>query len=123
MGDFRKLEVWQLAMDLAVFIYKITDSGKFSRDYDLRSQIRKASVSIPSNISEGDESGSNKQSIRYFNIAKGSSAEVQTQAIIAFEIGYISPEENSEIISRCEIISKKLVNLIKFRSKNLKPTT
>lgn len=50
MGDFIKLEVWQLAMDLAFFIYKITDSGKFSHDYDLRSQIRKASVSIPSNI-------------------------------------------------------------------------
>lgn len=123
MGDFRKLEVWQLAIDLAVFIYRITDSGKFSRDYDLRNQIRKAAVSIPSNISEGDESGSNKQSIRYFNISKGSSAEVQTQSIIAFEIGYISSEEKSEIISRCETISKKLMNLIKYRSKNPKPKT
>jgi len=123
MGDFRKLEVWQLAIELTVFIYRITDSGKFSHDYDLRSQIRKAAVSVPSNIAEGDESGSNRQSIRYFNIAKGSSAEVQTQSIIAFEIGYISTEENSEIINRCEIISKKLVNLIKFRSKNLTPKT
>ena len=120
MGDFRKLEVWQLAIDLAVFIYRITDSGKFSHDYDLKSQIRKASVSIPSNISEGDESGSNKQSIRYFNIAKGSSAEVQTQAIIAFKIGYISTEENSEIINRCVIISKKLSKLIQHRETNLK---
>ena len=123
MGDFRKLEVWQLAKDLAVYIYKLTKKGEFANDYDLRGQIRKAAVSIPSNISEGDESGSNRQSIRYFNIAKGSSAEVQTQSIIAFEIGYISSEENSEIISRCETISKKLVNLIKFRSQNLKPVT
>jgi four helix bundle protein len=123
MGDFRKLEVWQLAKDLAIYIYKLTKRGEFAKDYDLRGQIRKAAVSIPSNISEGDESGSNKQSIRYFNIAKGSSAEVQTQAIIAFEIGYISLEENSEIISRCETISKKLVSLIKFRSQNLKPET
>ena len=123
MGDFRKLEVWQLAIDLAVFIYRITDSGKFSRDYDLRNQIRKAAVSIPSNISEGDESGSNKQSIRYFNISKGSSAEVQTQSIIAFEIGYISSEEKSEIISRCETISKKLMNLIKYRSQDPNPKT
>lgn len=123
MGDFRKLEVWQLAIDLAVFIYRITDSGKFSRDYDLRNQIRKAAVSIPSNISEGDESGSNKQSIRYFNISKGSSAEVQTQSIIALEIGYISSEEKSEIISRCETISKKLMNLIKYRSQDPNPKT
>ena len=123
MGDFRKLEVWQLAKDLAIYIYKLTKKGEFAKDYDLRGQIRKTAVSIPSNISEGDESGSNRQSIRYFNIAKGSSAEVQTQSIIAFEIGYISIEENSEIINRCEIISKKLVNLIKFRSQNPTPKT
>ena len=123
MGDFRKLEVWQLAKDLTIYIYKLTKKGEFAKDYDLKGQIRKASVSIPSNIAEGDESGSNRQSIRYFNIAKGSSAEVQTQSIIAFEIGYISSEENSEIISRCETISKKLVSLIKFRSQNLGPNT
>ncbi|MCD4796757.1 MAG: four helix bundle protein [Candidatus Cloacimonetes bacterium] len=123
MGNFRKLEVWQLAKDLSVYIYKLTGKDKFAKDYDLRGQIRKAAVSIPSNVAEGDESGSNKQSIRYFNIAKGSSAEVQTQSIIAFEIGYISIEENSEIINRCEIISKKLVNLIKFRSQHLTPNT
>lgn len=123
MGDFRKLEVWKLAKDLAIYIYKLTKKGEFAKDYDLRGQIRKAAVSVPSNIAEGDESGSNRQSIRYFNIAKGSSAEVQTQAIIAFEIGYISSEEESKIINHCETISKKLVNLIKFRSKNLKPKT
>ena len=123
MGNFRKLEIWQLSIDLVIYIYKITNSGKFSKDYDLKNQIRRASVSIPSNIAEGDESGSNPLSIRYFNIAKGSSAEVQTQAIIAFEIGYISTEEKIEIISRCVTISKKLVNLIKFRSQHLNPST
>ena len=95
MGDFRKLEIWQLAKELAVYVYKITSRGDFVKDFDLRGQIRKAAVSIPSNIAEGDESGSNRQSIRYFNIAKGSSAEVQTQSIIAFEIGYISSKENN----------------------------
>lgn len=123
MGDFRKLEVWKLAKDLAIYIYKLTKKGEFAKDYDLRGQIRKAAVSVPSNIAEGDESGSNRQSIRYFNIAKGSSAEVQTQAIIAFEIGYISSEENIEIINQCEIISKKLVKLMKYRSQNLTPKT
>ena len=84
MGNFRKLEIWQLSIDLVIYIYKITNSGKFSKDYDLTNQIRRASVSIPSNIAEGDESGSNPQSIRYFNIAKGSSAEIQTQIEIAY---------------------------------------
>ncbi len=51
MGNFRKLGVWQLAKDLAVYIYKLTKKGEFANDYDLRGQIRKAAVSIPSNIS------------------------------------------------------------------------
>ena len=51
MGNFRKLEVWQLAMDLVIRIYEITSTGSFEKDYDLRSQVRKAAVSIPSNIS------------------------------------------------------------------------
>jgi len=78
MGNFRKLDVWQLAKNLTIYIYRITNKGFFSKDFGLRDQIRKAAVSIPSNIAEGDESGTNKQSIRYFNIAKGSSAEVIT---------------------------------------------
>jgi len=118
MGDFRKLEVWQLAKDLAVDIYKVTNKGVFSKDFGLRDQIRRAAVSIPSNIAEGDESGTNKQSIRYFNIAKGSSAEVITQTIIASEIDYINIEEKEKIIAQCELISKKLYSLINYRSNN-----
>ena len=123
MGKFRDLEVWQLAMELVVYIYQLTNKQPFSKDFDLRSQIRRASVSIPSNIAEGDESGSNKMSIRYFNIAKGSSAEVQTQAEIAFKIGYITKNDLDHLIEQCERISKKTANLIKFRSKNLTPKT
>jgi four helix bundle protein len=57
MGDFRKLEVWQLAKNLTVDIYKLTNEGEFKKDFGLRDQIRRACVSIVSNISEGDESG------------------------------------------------------------------
>ncbi|TSA27975.1 four helix bundle protein [bacterium] len=116
MGNFRKLEVWQLAIDLVIYIYDITNSGEFARDYDLKSQIRRAAVSIPSNIAEGDESGSNPQSIRYFNIAKGSSAEIQTQIEIAYKIGYISKLISDEVIDKCVVISKKLYKLIQSRS-------
>ena len=69
---------------------------------------------------KGDEQGSNRQAVRYFNIAKGSSAEVQTQTIIAYEVEYISIEEHNYIISQCKIISKKLSKLIQHREKNLK---
>ncbi len=118
MGDFRRLEVWKLAKDLAVYIYELTATGKFKKDFGLRNQIRNASVSISSNISEGDESGSNKVSIRYFYIAKGSTAEIQTQTIIAYEIGYITKKQKDYILSKCQLISKKLYKLIQYRSKN-----
>ena len=117
MGKFRDLKVWQRSKDLAVYIYKITTEGKFSRDFGLRDQIRRAAVSIPSNLAEGDEYGSDKQSVRFFYIAKGSSAEVLTQAIIANEIGYINENDYKYIETECKSISGMIMRLIQARSK------
>ena len=114
---FKDLKVWVKAKNLAVFIYRITGSGKFSKDYSFRDQIRRASVSIPSNIAEGDERGTDKEAVRYFYIAKGSSAEVLTQGIIAHEIGYFNEEVFLEIENRCKEISAMLGKLILVRSK------
>ena len=124
MGKFQDLKVWQRAKDLAVFIYKITADGKFSKDYGLKDQIRRAAVSIPSNLAEGDELGTNKQAINFFYIAKGSSAEVLTQAIIAKEIGYIDDVIYNRINEECTAISGMLSKLIQARknsSLNRKP--
>jgi four helix bundle protein len=79
MGNFKKLNVWQLAKDLAVRIYKLTQTSAFSKDYGLKDQIQRSAVSIPSNIAEGDNLDTNKQSIRHFFIARGSTAELRTQ--------------------------------------------
>ena len=117
MGKFQDLKVWQRAKDLAVYIYKITSYGKFSKDYALRDQIRRAAVSISSNIAEGDELGTDKLSVRYFYTAKGSSAEVFTQAIISIEIGYITQEDYDHLEEECKAISSMLTRLIKSRSK------
>jgi four helix bundle protein len=116
MGKFRDLKVWQRSKDLAVYIYRETKKGQFSKDFGLRDQIRRAAVSIPSNIAEGDELGSNKQAIRHFYIAKGSSAEVLTQAIISLEIGYIDKNQFEFIEKECTGISGMLMRLIKARS-------
>lgn len=116
-GGFRELRVWQKGKELAVYIYHITDAGKFKNDYGLRDQIRRAAVSVPSNIAEGDELKTNKQSIHAFYTAKGSSAEVLTQAIIAYEIGYINQEVFFEIEQSCMKISRMLSRLISARSK------
>jgi len=117
MGKFMELKVWQRAKDLAVYIYKITGEGEISWDFGFRDQIRRAAVSIPSNIAEGDEFGSNKQAIRFFYLAKGSSAELLTQSIIALEIEYIDKKSFKHIETECKAISGMLGRLIKVRSK------
>ncbi len=116
MGNFQKLRVWQLAKELAVRIYRLTQNKEFSKDYGLKDQIQRSAVSIPSNISEGDELETDKQSVRFFYIAKASAAELLTQIIIANEISYIDDKEASQLIDDCKIISVMLTKLIKARS-------
>jgi four helix bundle protein len=116
VGNFQELRVWQRAKDLAVFIYKITKQGEFVKDYGLRDQVCRAAVSIPSNIAEGDELNTDKQAINFFSIAKGSSAELLTQAIITHEIGYLEKEHFDHIEDECEAISGMLARLIQARN-------
>ena len=118
MGDFRELNIWKEGKNLAVEIYKLTSTGDFNKDYGLKDQIRRATVSISSNIAEGDERKSNKESIRFLYIANGSIAEVITQLYIANEIGYIDKEKFNLVISRLETLSKQIKSLINYRKRN-----
>jgi len=117
MGNFKELRVWQIAKELAVKIYKLTSGTTLSKDYGLKDQIQRSAVSISANIAEGDELGTNKQSIRHFYIAKGSSAELQTLLIIAKEINYIENETMETLVNECTVISIMLSKLIKARGK------
>ncbi len=116
MGNFQKLKVWERAKELAIFLYKLTAQGEWKRDHGLRDQIRRAVVSIPSNIAEGDELDTNRQAIKFFHMARGSCAEVLTQAIIACEIGYLSKEQFDHIEKECRAVSSMLTKLIQARS-------
>jgi four helix bundle protein len=117
MSNYENLKVWHRAIELAVSIYKLTGENKyFQKDFGLRDQMRRSSVSISSNISEGDELGTDKQAIRQFYIAKGSSAELYTQLIISGKIAYIKDEEMEFLTNECKGISGMLANLIKSRS-------
>lgn len=111
-----KLRVWQIAKEIAVKIYQLTKSKEFARDFGLRDQIQRSAVSVASNIAEGDELGSDKQSIRHFYISKGSVAELTTQLIIANEIGYVDDEIKISLLDDCDKISAMLTKLIKARS-------
>jgi four helix bundle protein len=92
---------------------------QFKKDFGFKDQIQRSAVSIPSNIAEGDESGTDKLSVRYFYIAKGSTAELLTQLIIANEIGYIDNTTKDILVDECDKISAMLSKLIKSRNKYL----
>ncbi len=118
MGNFQKLHVWQIAKEIAIKIYRLTRSKEFSKDFGLKDQIQRSSVSIASNIAEGDELGTDKLAIRHFYISKGSTAELMTQLIISYEIGYIDVKTKNDLVDECDKISAMLSKLIKVRTNN-----
>ncbi len=78
-------------------MYVLTANAWFSRDFELRSQFRRASVSIPTNIAEGFERASRKEYLNFLNIAKGSAGEVRSLLYVALEIGYLKAESYEEL--------------------------
>jgi four helix bundle protein len=86
------IEVWKRGCRLAVEVYRITGAGKFEKDWGLRDQIRKAAVSVPSNVAEGFERQSLREFRRFLLIAKGSCGELRTQMYIAQSLGYVDKE-------------------------------
>ena len=116
---FRNLKVWQKSKNLAVAIYRLTSNSPLAKDFGLRDQLCRAAVSIPSNIAEGDERDTNRDSIRFLYIAKGSLAEVRTQLEIAREAGLVLQSDHELIEEECAEIGRMLGALIKARSPNL----
>ena len=86
----KDLEVYKLSLDLVEDIYKLIKSFPASENFGLTSQLRRAAVSLPSNIAEGSSRGSTKDFIRFLNIASGSLTEIETQLVIAERIGYMT---------------------------------
>ncbi len=115
MANFKKLRVWQDGIDLAEEIYRITNSGEFEKDFGLKDQVRRAIVSVSSNIAEGMERKTNRETVYYLNVAKGSAAEVITQLSIASRIGYIDQNTFEILEDQAEKIRASLKNLIKAR--------
>ena len=117
---FKDLVVWQKAKNLAVIVYRASEGGALGRDFGLRDQIRRSAVSIASNLSEGDERATDKESVRFFYIAKGSLAELRTQIQIAHEIGNLEKQLYESIEAECESLARMIGSLIKVRQKALR---
>ncbi len=112
MKTFRDLIVWQNAIAFVTNVYKVTIRFPQAELYGLSSQLRRAVVSISSNIAEGSKRGSKKEFMHFLRIAQGSGAEIETQLTIAKNLDYISEKQFVELFSELESIMKMLTKLI-----------
>lgn len=112
MRNFRGYEVWQRAIELSKDIYSITESFPDKEKYALSSQIQRAAVSVASNIAEGASRNSEIEFKRFLEIAIGSAFEVETQLIIAKEIGYINEDSLKNEVDKLQILQRKLNQFI-----------
>ncbi len=111
---FEDIIAWQKALELSNLIYDLTNKEKFSKDYGLKDQIRRAAVSIVSNISEGFERDSNNQFIYFLLVAKGSAGELRAQIYIAKNQNYISQEELELLNNKVIEVSKTIGGFINY---------
>ena len=110
--SFEDLRVWQKAIQLVKQVYVITNDGKLSRDFGLKDQLRRASVSIPTNVAEGFERRSRKEYLNFLNIAKGSAGELRSLLRVALEVGYIEQSTFSKLNNQAMELSRMLFNQI-----------
>ena len=103
---FEDLIAWQKARELAKQVYLCTSKGAFAKDFGLRDQIRRASVSVMSNIAEGFERGGRPEFHQFLVIAKGSCAEVRSQLYIAKDVGYLSEKIFNTLMDLCMEVSR-----------------
>lgn len=114
MKRLEDIEVWKRGCRLAVDLYKATTIKDFDKDWALRDQIRRAAVSIPSNVAEGFERDSDAEFCRFVLIAKGSCGELRTQIYIAQAIGYFDKTTATTFTKECSEISSMLGGLKKY---------
>lgn len=115
---FEDVKAWQKARELTKEIYALSNDGQFARDFGLRDQIRRASVSIMSNIAEGFERGSNKEFMQFLFIAKGSAGEVRAQLYVALDQAYINQTTFDHIAKNASEISRMISGLINYLNKS-----
>ena len=114
-NSFEEIISWKKARELTKDIYTITEvNNSFSKDFGLKDQIRRASVSITSNIAEGFERQTPKEFIRFLYIAKGSTGEVRSQLYVALDINYITKSEFEELKMKANEVSKLISGLLKY---------
>jgi S23 ribosomal protein. len=111
---FEDIQAWQKARELVKIIYRLTSEGSFGKDYSLKDQIRRASVSIMSNIAEGFSRQADKEFIQFLHVAKGSASEVQSQLYVALDLKYISEATFKELYALSEETIRLVSGFIRY---------
>lgn len=109
---FEDIESWQPARQLTKEIYAVTKRNGFEKDFGLKNQIQRASVSILSNIAEGFERNGNKEFLQFLSVAKGSAGEVRAQLYVALDQEYLDQQTFDSLMALTENISKKINGLM-----------
>lgn len=118
---FEEIQAWQTARKLTNLVYTLTGQPTFAKDFGLKDQIRRAAVSVMSNIAEGYESRTDTQFINYLGNAQASSGEVRSQLYIALDQKYISTEQFQEAFELADKASRQTANFIKYLESNPRP--
>jgi four helix bundle protein len=111
---FEEIEVWQKARQLTKQVYQVSSMGSFARDFGLRDQMRRACVSITSNIAEGYEREGTKEFLQFLSVAKGSAGELRSQLYVALDQGYLTESVFEELTSLSREISCMLTGLMTY---------
>jgi four helix bundle protein len=111
MRPHEKLEVWSLAMDFVVEVYRSTETFPKEEKFGLSSQIRRAAVSVPANIAEGAARQSDKEFINFLSYAQGSASELETELTIAFRLGYLTQSRYDESRTTIDKIGRMITGL------------
>ncbi|MCC7116950.1 MAG: four helix bundle protein [Anaerolineales bacterium] len=118
---FEEIESWKTARDLTNKVYVFSNQDGFNRDFGLRDQIRRACISIMSNIAEGFESRTDAQFINFLGMARASAGEVRSQLYIALDQKYISQEQFDNAFQLAQTCSRQIANFIKYLEANPRP--
>jgi four helix bundle protein len=114
----KRLEVWNKSVDLCVEIYRLSEMFPKTEMYGLSNQMRRAAVSVPSNIAEGAARQTKKEFMNFLHISQGSLSELDTQVIIANRLNYVTDQSYQKTCEKIETISKMITGLIKSLKEN-----
>ncbi len=115
---FEDIEAWKTARELTRMVYAFTEQGKFTKDFGLKNQIQRASVSVMSNIAEGFESRTQPQFLEYLGRAKASAGEVRCQLYIAIDLQYITQEKFGQVFDLADKSSRQIARFMSYLESN-----